>query len=167
MLTIALFLVSCGSTKTATLEQTTATALSSSQQTQRDSLLFARMDAELERVMQQASSFDMQAVIFDTTQPADSATGLPPVKAAIRQRRQVRTTDCTRERQKTAQAAEVSTATKAAEHSKTASTLQVKKRQKLATDSYLVCGLLSVLLGAAATVTIYIKRKRNEYRSNH
>ena len=43
----------------------------------------------LTRLHEQNSQSETDVIIFDTTQPADSSTGLPPVKAAVKHRKSV------------------------------------------------------------------------------
>ncbi len=52
----------------------------------------------LTHLHEQNSQSETDVIIFDTTQPADSSTGLPPVKAAVKHRRSVQSKDSTAQR---------------------------------------------------------------------
>lgn len=101
MLTSALSLVSCGVTKTSTATHTTQTnskALTTTDSvgattTTTQEIIKAQVDSLFQAVLQQTFDQESEAsveqtlhlLLFDTTQPADTATGLPPVKAALTQ----------------------------------------------------------------------------------
>lgn len=98
MLTSALFLASCGVTRTSTTSQrthsnsaTTATTDSVGATTSAThDLIKAQVDSLFEAAFKQRFDQEREAsieqtlhlLLFDTTQPADTTTGLPPVKAA-------------------------------------------------------------------------------------
>ena len=52
----------------------------------------------LTHLHEQNSQSETDVIIFDTTQPADSSTGLPPVKAAVKHRKSVQSKDSTAQR---------------------------------------------------------------------
>ena len=101
MLTSALYLVSCGTTKVTTTTaraqydraaesvadsigaETTATQTRIKAQV--DSLLQAALQQTFDQESEASVEQTLHLLLFDTTQPADTATGLPPVKAALTQ----------------------------------------------------------------------------------
>lgn len=101
MLTSALCLVSCGTTKEATTTQkaqsntavaaatdsvgVTTTATQDIIKAQVDSLFEAAFKHKFENEREASVEQTLHLLLFDTTQPADTTTGLPPVKAALTQ----------------------------------------------------------------------------------
>lgn len=98
MLLTALSVVSCGVTRETTTAQTqinsssavstdstavTNTAIQSVTKEQLDSLLQATIQQVINQEYEETREQTLHFVIFDTTQPTDTVTGLPPVRAAI------------------------------------------------------------------------------------
>lgn len=96
MLLTALSVVSCGTSRTATASQTqidrnsavltdsaavTVTAENATTKSQLDSLLQATIQQIMNQEYEEAREQTLHFVIFDTTQPTDTVTGLPPVRA--------------------------------------------------------------------------------------
>ena len=112
MLTSALYLVSCGTTKVTTTTaraqydraaesvadsigaETTATQTRIKAQV--DSLLQAALQQTFDQESEASVEQTLHLLLFDTTQPADTATGLPPVKAALTQTTATKRKDTTR-----------------------------------------------------------------------
>ena len=112
MLTSALYLVSCGTTKVTTTTaraqydraaesvadsigaETTATQTRIKAQV--DSLLQAALQQTYDQESEASVEQTLHLLLFDTTQPADTATGLPPVKAALTQTTATKRKDTTR-----------------------------------------------------------------------
>lgn len=117
MLTSALCLVSCGVTKTSTANLkthstsaslattdsvgTTTTATQDVIKAQVDSLFQAALKQTFDKENEASVEQTLHLLLFDTTQPADTTTGLPPLKAALTQTTAARHRDKT---QSTAQA---------------------------------------------------------------
>ncbi len=53
---------------------------------QLDSLVRATMKAEIGRVLNSITKTETDLIVFDTGKPVNDSTGLPPVKAVVRQR---------------------------------------------------------------------------------
>nr|DAT67220.1 MAG TPA: hypothetical protein [Caudoviricetes sp.] len=98
MLLTALSVVSCGVTRETTTAQTqinsssavstdstavTNTAVNGATKSQLDSLLQATIQQVINQEYEESREQTLHFVIFDTTQPTDTVTGLPPVRAAI------------------------------------------------------------------------------------
>lgn len=98
MLLTALLVVSCGVTRETTTAQTqinsssavstdstavTKTAVNDATKLQLDSLLQATIQQVINQEYEESREQTLHFVIFDTTQPTDTVTGLPPVRAAI------------------------------------------------------------------------------------
>ncbi len=98
VLTSALCLASCGTTKTTTTargQYDRATACFSDSSGKETSTTQTRIEEQVDSLLQaalkQTSDHESEAsveqtlhlLLFDTTQPADTSTGLPPVKAAL------------------------------------------------------------------------------------
>ena len=94
ILTIALLVVSCKSTKQTTRENS-ATQISSELLHSFDSIAHEAISRELLRMSERADDVTTQLLVFDTDKPADSLTGLPPVKAAMQQQRATKTKTAT------------------------------------------------------------------------
>ena len=104
---------------------------------------------------EQNSQSETDVIIFDTSQPPDSQTGLPPVKAKVKHRKNVQSKDSTAEQSQQRTDTEVERQTTS--DSKTKET--VKPAHTIFTSWK--CGLLCVLLVTSAAVGI-IKYKRNK-----
>lgn len=91
ILTAALLVVSCKSTKQTTVESS-ETQISSSYWQTLDSIAREAINRELLRLTEQTADVTTELLLFDTEKPADSLTGLPPVKAALRQQAATKTT---------------------------------------------------------------------------
>lgn len=111
MLTSALCLASCGTTKTTTTargqyERSTENASDSTgtETTATQTRIKAQVDSLFQAALKQTSDHESEAsveqtlhlLLFDTTQPVDTATGLPPVKAALTQTTATKRKDTTR-----------------------------------------------------------------------
>lgn len=129
MLTSALCLASCGTTKTTTTargqyERSTENASDSTgtETTATQTRIKAQVDSLFQAALKQTSDHESEAsveqtlhlLLFDTTQPADTSTGLPPVKAAVMARTSTKARERTRS---TVQADVTSELTKTAEDS--------------------------------------------------
>lgn len=129
MLTSALCLASCGTTKTTTTarsqyERSTENASDSTgtETTATQTRIKAQVDSLFQAALKQTSDHESEAsveqtlhlLLFDTTQPADTSTGLPPVKAAVMARTSTKARETTRS---TVQAGVTSELTKTAEDS--------------------------------------------------
>lgn len=107
------------------------------------------------------SQSETDVIIFDTSLGADSLTGLPPVKAKVKHRQNTQRKDSTaaESQQRTEATMERQTANKGSKTTDTHSkTKETEKPTRTIFHSWL-CGLLCVLLTAAA-VWGYIKYKR-------
>lgn len=111
MLTSALCLASCGTTKTTTTARsqyerstenasdstgTETTATQTRIKAQVDSLFQAALQQTLDHESEASVEQTLHLLLFDTTQPADTSTGLPPVKAAVMARTSTKATETTR-----------------------------------------------------------------------
>lgn len=129
MLTSALCLASCGTTKTTTTarsqyERSTENDSDSTgtETTATQTRIKAQVDSLFQAALKQTSDHESEAsveqtlhlLLFDTTQPADTSTGLPPVKAALTQTTATKRKETTRS---TVQADVTSELTKIAEDS--------------------------------------------------
>lgn len=116
---------------------------------------------KLTTLHEENSQSETDVIIFDTSLPTDSLTGLPPVKAKVKHRRQVQRKDSTQaeSQERTEAAVERQTTDKGSKTTDTHSkTKETEKPTRTILHSWL-CGLLCVLLTAAA-VWSYIKYKR-------
>lgn len=111
MLTSALSLISCGTTRkaTANLEQynrttesvidstgTATTATQNAIKEQVDSLFQATLQQIIDQESEASAEQTLHLLLFDTTQPADTVTGLPPVKAALTKTTETRRKETTK-----------------------------------------------------------------------
>lgn len=160
-LTTAPFLASCRSSKSATTEQTAQTQENSEYQQRLDSMVRVEIGRRLTTLRQENSQSETDITIFDTSLPPDSLTGLPPVKAKVKHTKNVQRKDSTQKESQQRTEASVERQT-AAKGSKTTDTHSKTKETAQPTHTILysrLCGLLCVLLVAAAVVGI-IKYKR-------
>ena len=145
MLTSALCLASCGTTKTTTTargqyERSTENASDSTgtASTATQTRLKAQVDSLFQAALKRTSAHEGEASVeqtlhlwlFDTSQPADTCTGLPPVKAAFMARTSTKARGAARS---TVQADVTSALTKTAEdstHAVTESTAHVQRNQQ-------------------------------------
>lgn len=115
----------------------------------------------LTTLRQENSQSETDVIIFDTSLPPDSLTGLPPVKAKVKHRKNVQSKDSTQKesQQRTEASVERQQTDKGSKttdtHSKTKQTAQPTHTIFLTR----LCGLLCVLLIAIAVVD-FIKFKR-------
>ena len=111
MLTSALCLASCGTTKTTTTARTQYDRSSESiadstgtETTATQTRIRAQVDSLFQAALKQTKDHESEAseeqtlhlLLFDTTQPADTATGLPPVLAALTQSTSTKRKETTR-----------------------------------------------------------------------
>lgn len=111
MLTSALCLASCGTTKTTTTARgqyerssesiadstgTETTATQTRIRAQVDSLFQAALKQTKDHESEASVEQTLHLLLFDTTQPADTATGLPPVLAALTQSTSTKRKETTR-----------------------------------------------------------------------
>lgn len=121
----------------------------------------AEIGKKLTALHEENSQSETDVIIFDTSLPTDSLTGLPPVKAKVKHRKNVQRKDSTQaeSQERTEAAMEKQTTDKG---SKTTDTHSKTKETAKPTCTILhswICGLLCVLLTAAA-VWGFIKYKR-------
>ena len=137
-----------------TAEQATQTQENNDYQLRLDSMVRAEIGKKLTALHEENSQSETDVIIFDTSLPPDSLTGLPPVKAKVKHRKNVQRKDSTQaeSQQRTEATMERQTTDT---HSKTKETAKPTR----ATIYNRLCGLLCVLLTAAAVVG-YIKYKR-------
>lgn len=105
--------MSCKSTKLTTSESS-QTQISSELRQSFDSIAHEAISRELLRVTEQTADVETQLLLFDTDKPADSLTGLPPVKAVLHQQRATQTKTATQTEEhveKDVQAHDTTTAT--------------------------------------------------------
>ena len=107
---------------------------------------------------EQNSQSETDVIIFDTSQPPDSQTGLPPVKAKVKHRKNVQSKDSTAEQSQQRTDTEVERQT--TDKGTKATTKETVKPAHTIFTSW-KCGLLCVLLVTSAAVGI-IKYKRNK-----
>lgn len=112
----------------------------------------------LTHLHEQNSQSETDVIIFDTTQPADSSTGLPPVKAAVKHRKSVQSKDSTAQRSSEQAATNVQRQTQ--DKGKRLADTNSKTKEKTIQPAHTIfnswlCGLLCVLL-----VWGFIKYKR-------
>lgn len=118
----------------------------------------------LTTLRQENSQSETDIIIFDTSLPPDSLTGLPPVKAKVRHTKNVQRKDSTQaeSQQRTEAAVERQTTDKG---SKTTDTHSKTKETAQPTHTIIysrLCGLLCVLLVAALVVGIIKYKRKNK-----
>lgn len=163
MLITAPFLASCKSSKSATTEQRATTQENNDYQQRLDSMVRVEIGKRLTTLHEQNSQSETDVIIFDTSQPPDSQTGLPPVKAKVKHRKNVQSKDSTAEQSQQRADTEVERQTTDKGTKATTSDSKTKETVKPAHTIFTSwkCGLLCVLLVTSAAVGI-IKYKRNK-----
>lgn len=192
MLTSALFLVSCGVTRTSTTKQraqTNSEALTTTDSvgattTATQEIIKAQVDSLFQAALQQTFNKENEAsveqtlhlLLFDTTQPADTTTGLPPVKAALTQTTTAKHREQTRSEAqadvkaelKKAQTDSTQTAGQSTAHVKakaeasTAAKSESATNEKTKRSSWRLWAVLALVTSAIiAACFIYLRRKFN------
>lgn len=163
MLIIAPFLASCRSSKSATTEQRAQTQENNDYQQRLDSMVREEIGRRLTALHEENSQSETDVIIFDTSLPLDSLTGLPPVKAKVKHRKNVQRKDSLQEesQERTESTVERQTTDKG-----TKTTTTESKQQETVEPTHTkvytrLCGLLCALLIAVA-VAGYIKYKRTK-----
>lgn len=117
----------------------------------------------LTHLREQNSQSETDVIIFDTSQPADSSTGLPPVKAKVKHRRQVQSKDSTAQTSEEQTTANVERQTTDKGKTQATTDSKEKKTEKPAHTIFeeWLCGLLCVVVvvGAVAAVIKYKRKK--------
>ena len=144
-----------------TAEQATQTQENNDYQQRLDSMVRAEIGKKLTALHEENSQSETDVIIFDTSLPPDSLTGLPPVKAKVKHRKNVQRKDSTQaeSQQRTEATVERQTTDKGSKTTDTHSKTKETAKPTRATIYNRLCGLLCVLLTAAAVVG-YIKYKR-------
>ena len=117
----------------------------------------------LTTLRQENSQSETDITIFDTSLPADSTTGLPPVKAKVKHRKNVQSKDSTAQRsseQRTTQV-EKQTQDKGKKQTNTHNKTKEQKKPAYTVFNPWFCGLLFVLLVIAVGIIKY-KRKNKK-----
>lgn len=83
-LTIALCLASCSSQRQIICGET-ENSLNKDVQTRLDSIVRQTAQVEIDRLVNRTDDVKTDIILFDTDKPASDSTGLPPVKAVVRQ----------------------------------------------------------------------------------
>lgn len=117
----------------------------------------------LTRLHEENSQSETDVIIFDTSQPPDSLTGLPPVKAKVKHRRNTQSKDSTaaESQRRTEESVERQTTDSGSKATATDSKTKETVKPAHTIFSSWKCGLLCVLLAIGAAVGI-IKYKRNK-----
>lgn len=128
-----------------------------------DSMVRVEISKRLTTLHEQNSQSETDVIIFDTSQPPDSQTGLPPVKAKVKHRKNVQSKDSTAEQSQQRTDTEVERQTTDKGTKTTTSDSKTKETVKPAHTIFTSwkCGLQCVLLVTGAAVGI-IKYKRNK-----
>lgn len=163
MLITAPFLASCRSSKNATTEQTTQTEENNDYQQKLDSMVRVEIGKRLTTLHEQNSQSETEVVIFDTSLPADSTTGLPPVKAKVKHRKNVQSKDSTAQTSSEQRTTQVEKQTQDKGKKRTNTHNKTKEQKKPAYTVFYpwFCGLLFVLLVIAVGIIKY-KRKNKK-----
>lgn len=146
-----------------TTEQRTQTQENSDYQQRLDSMVKVEIGKRLTRLREQNSQSETDIIIFDTSLPSDSLTGLPPVKAKVKHRKNVQSKDSTaaESQQHTEASVERQTSDKASKATTSDSNTKQTVKPAHTMFSSWKCGLLCVLLCMVAAVGI-IKYKRKQ-----
>lgn len=112
---------------------------------------------------EQNSQSETEVVIFDTSLPADSTTGLPPVKAKVKHRKNVQSKDSTTQTSSEQSTTKVEKQTQDKGKKQTNTHNKTKEQKKPAYTVFYpwFCGLLFVLLVIAVGIIKYKRKNKS------
>lgn len=126
-------------------------------QSQLDSMVRATMQAEMERVLNSITETETDLIVFDTDKPVNDSTGLPPVKAVVRQRAKAEQRETETGRQQAQVETQVVQTTE--DHSTEQTATVVEEEQKTSWWDTLKQQLMRILLIPVLIVALWVLYK--------
>ncbi len=117
----------------------------------------ATMQAEMERVLNCITETETDLIVFDTDKPVNDSTGLPPVKAVVRQRAKTEQQETETGRQQTQVETEVVQTTE--DHSTEQTTTATEEEQKASWWETLKQQLARIMLIPVLIVALWVLYK--------
>ncbi len=126
-------------------------------QSQLDSLVRSTMREEMERVLNSITETETDLIVFDTDKPVNDSTGLPPVKAVVRQRAKTEQTETETGKQLVQVETEVTQVTE--DHSTEQTATAVEEEQKASWWETLKQQLMRILLIPVLFIALWVLYK--------